>query len=388
MAVLGQLAAGVAHEVNNPLSYVLGNLTYLRDEMSDVEGLDPDWAEAINDAIDGAGRVKRIISELKTYSRVDEKVDAPVDMVEVLDVALRLGETELRHRCAVTRDLEPVPPVMGDESRLVQVFINLLVNAVHATEMQGGQLEVRTRHLGDTVEVSVRDDGCGIPKDALEHVFEPFFSTKPVGKGTGLGLSVSRNIIQSLGGQLRIESEPGRGTEVIVSLPTVAEASPCAVDSEAAPQDAVVRHRILVIDDDRLVLRAMKRRLHAHDVICAASGEVGLEILAHDDDWDLILCDIMMPNLTGPEFYRRLANRNASLAASVTFITGGAVTEETRVFIEHYADRVLSKPLGDEALERLLSETQPRARRRASDRSEMSGQWSSREETPPSAVAL
>ncbi len=356
MAVLGQLAAGVAHEVNNPLSYVLGNLVFLRDELEGDAEPDEEWSEALTDAIDGATRVKRIVGELKTYSRVDEPQTVLLDVTGVLESALRLADTELSHRCKVIRTFDDVPQVLGDEGRLGQVFVNLLVNAAQAMPEGGGTIDVGVARHGDQVEVTIADDGKGIPPHLLERVFDPFFTTKPVGRGTGLGLSVSRNLVKRLGGDLRIESEVGRGTEVTIALPAAPTFGADRVQT-SRPPIAVAARRVLVIDDDPLVLRAVKRQLRGHDVVCASGGEAGLELLTTDDSWDAILCDIMMPGMSGPELYRELCDRNEELAARMTFITGGAVTNESQVFVEDEAHRVLRKPLDPEALQAVLQTT-------------------------------
>lgn len=353
MAVLGQLAAGVAHEVNNPLSYVLGNLVFLRDELREVAEPDEEWTDALTDAIDGAERVKQIVGELKTYSRVDEPQTKLINVAGVLESALRLADAQLSHRCEVTRQLDEVPQVLGDEVRLGQVFVNLLVNAAHAMPEEGGTIDVRVAQRSDWVEVTIADDGKGIPPHLLERVFDPFFTTKPVGKGTGLGLSVSRNLVQRLGGELRIESEVGRGTEITVALP-VAPTFGTDRAKTARPPSAIAARRVLVIDDDPLVLRAVKRQLRDHEVVCALGGKAGLERLTEDDGWDAVLCDIMMPDLSGPDLYREVSDRNEALAARMTFITGGAVTDESHIFVEEEAHRVLRKPLDPKALEAVL----------------------------------
>jgi signal transduction histidine kinase len=216
LASVGQLAAGMAHEINNPLCYLLANL----DEIAAAE-LDAPTAEAARDALEGARRVRTIVRDLKTYSRIDDEELASVPLERVIAAALRMVVGEVRHRAVLRTELASHPRVRANETRLGQILINLIVNAAQAFP-QGGrdnEIVIGLSEEGDDAVLSVRDNGCGMSPEVLVRVREPFFTTKPVGEGTGLGLSVCDNLVRRFGGQLHIASVAGEGTTVTVRLP-------------------------------------------------------------------------------------------------------------------------------------------------------------------------
>ena len=221
LATIGQLAAGVVHEINNPLGFLLNNLAHVRRVMA--QGRPQDVTQALADADEGAEQVRHIVQDLKLLSCPDEMESGPVEVAKVLRSAVKLAAHEIRHRAEVVESLDEVPRVEGNEVRLCQVFLNLLLNAAHAIspgQPERNRIQVSARELGShRVLIEVSDTGCGIPPELLERVFDPFFTTRPVGVGSGLGLSVSRRIITAHGGELSVESEPGKGTTFRVSLP-------------------------------------------------------------------------------------------------------------------------------------------------------------------------
>ncbi|WNG52197.1 HAMP domain-containing protein [Archangium minus] len=228
LATIGQLAAGVGHEINNPLTFILSNLNYAQQVVSELDAAPTgverrELLEALAEAREGAERVRLIVRDLKMLSHPDDRESGPVDLVKVVRSAAKMAAHEIRDRARLVQQVENVPPVHGNSARLCQVFLNLLINAAHA--ITPGQVERNEIQLvarmddSQRVTVEVRDTGCGIPEDKLERVFEPFFTTKPVGEGSGLGLSVCRSIISAHGGKISVESEAGRGTTFRVSLP-------------------------------------------------------------------------------------------------------------------------------------------------------------------------
>ncbi len=244
LAALGTLAAGVAHEVNNPLSYVSSNLNFvaenlgaLRRALSGAEGpldvglmerLLAECTEALADAREGTSRIRHVVGDLKTFARGKDKEEGLADVKRAIDSALGLVMVELRHRARLNRQLEDVPPVRGNESRLGQVFLNLLINAVQAIEdgaPEKNEVDIHMRQEGSWVVVEIQDSGHGIPRELLKLIFDPFFSTKPVGEGTGLGLSICHGIVTSMGGEITVESTVGRGTCFRVKLPICDAAS-------------------------------------------------------------------------------------------------------------------------------------------------------------------
>jgi len=226
MASMGTLAAGVAHEINNPLAYVMTNLELavarLRKAAADMTTI-----AALEDALTGASRMRDIVRDLKMFSRGDDENHGPVDMRRVVEFAVGIAAREIECRARLVRDLNDVPPVVGSESRLSQVFVNLLVNAAQSIaegDTANNEVRVSLRAVADnTIAVEIRDTGCGIPRENLARVFDPFFTTKPVGVGTGLGLSICHGIVSDHGGEVTVESQPGRGTTFTVHLPTAPE---------------------------------------------------------------------------------------------------------------------------------------------------------------------
>ena len=228
LATLGTLAAGLAHEINNPLTYVLIQLSHvvrlLPDLATDGNRSTVDHIQDLaRGALDGAERIREIMKGIRTFSRIDTQTMKPVDVRVPIDAALKLVANELRHRAKLVKQVEDLPIVMGNEGRLGQVFLNLFTNAIHAfPENAPHEHELRVtagREAAGDLVVEVADTGCGIAPHALPHVFEPYFSTKPIGQGTGLGLSISRNIIASHGGRIEVTSELGRGSTFRIVLP-------------------------------------------------------------------------------------------------------------------------------------------------------------------------
>ena len=349
---IGTLAAGVSHEITNPLSYVMSNLSLMLEQVPPEAG---ELHELARDALDGAERIGRIVEGMRTLARpADPSRRVAVSLEEVVGHALDLTANELRHRADIQVDLAHLPPVVGDETALVQVFVNLLSNAAHAVGA-----EASSRHhvrlggvdLGDgRVRVTVSDDGVGIAREQVARVFDPFFTTKPVNVGTGLGLSVSHGIIAAHGGELTVESELGRGSTFAVTLPRARPSAPPA--RVALPvDDGARRARVLIVDDDQLVARALSRLLARHEVVLAPSAEAALALFG-SREFDLVLCDVMMPGLDGPQLYARVS---PGLAARFVFITGGAFTPSTRDFMAKTHVPVLTKPIDRARLNELVA---------------------------------
>jgi signal transduction histidine kinase/ActR/RegA family two-component response regulator len=374
---IGRLAAGVAHEINNPLAYVIGNLRFIADEFGQLRTalraqppaeapdalLDESLGEvsvALDETRQGADRVKHIVQSLKTLSRGDDDRREAVDIHRCLDSAVSMAANEIRHRARLTLDFRTVPAVDANEVRLGQVFLNLLMNAAHAVEVgRVEENEIRVTAKTDTsgrVVVEISDTGCGITPEVLGRLFEPFFTTKPIGVGTGLGLSVSRGIVSALGGSISVESEPGRGSVFRVVLPPASGAAKAA-NPAASEVPAARRARVLVVDDEPMVGVALKRNLgRDHEVLLATSGAQALEHIAGGEPFDLILCDLMMPGMTGMELSDTLDQRHPAAARALMFMTGGAFTAAAKAFSEANAARQLDKPIDFDRVRAVLRE--------------------------------
>jgi PAS domain S-box-containing protein len=360
MASLGTLAAGIAHEINNPLAYVAGNLEAVAETFQATQH-QPSKAEcielsaAIADARDGAERVRKIVQGLRSFARSEDEKRTPLALAEVLEAAIRLTGNELRHRAQLVRELGPVPLVVADDGRLTQVFINLLVNAAHAIpegHSDDNRITVRTRtdEAGRAV-VEVADTGRGMPPEVQARVFDPFFTTKDVGEGTGLGLSICHGIVSGLGGQISIDSTSGHGTVVRVVLPPkardVAPAASSAPASEPVSSgNGKRRHRVMLVDDEPQVAHTMERLLRKdHDITVAVCGKDALALIAQGARFDAIISDVMMPNMTGIELIEELQRIAPDQAQRVVLLSGGAFTAQTRERLAQLGAPQLAKPV-------------------------------------------
>ena len=358
LASLGTLAAGVAHEINNPLSYVLGNLSFVKESLSSgaLAGLGEEERSALVEAIHGAERVRDVVRALRAYSRPGEGPPDRIDVAEELRRALRLVANTIQHRARVVEEIGDAPVVLARANELGQVFVNLLVNAGQAARADapgGAEIVVRCGATADgRAAVEIADNGVGIPMELQGRVFEPFFTTKAVGEGTGLGLSICHGIVTRLGGSIAFESEPGAGTRFTVLLPGAGDAPVPEASQEVAPP----RGHILVVDDDPAVTRALARLLGRSAQVSVETGpEQALARLVAEPPPDAILCDVMMPGLSGPGFHDRLRTIDPALARRVVFITGGAVTDAMAAAVAATGQPCVEKPPESEALARAIA---------------------------------
>ncbi|HET6439520.1 MAG TPA: PAS domain-containing protein [Anaeromyxobacter sp.] len=348
LAGVGTLAAGVAHEVNNPLAYVSANLAVLDERLVRLAGaaeLDPggdtfvgEMRQALHEAMDGAARVRGIVQGLRQFAQPLRGVErGPVDVRAEIEVALGMARNEITHRARLSVDLpDRLPPVRAAPQELGQVFVNLLVNAAQAIpEGQTAEHEVRiaARAKGQRIVIEVQDSGAGIEPAHLPHIFDPFFTTKPAGVGSGLGLSVCHGIVTALGGSIGAQSMPGRGTTFRVDLPALPDdAGPPLPRTARAPREAR-RGRVLVVDDEPLVGKSLARLLSAHEVTVLTSPLEALRRAAKGERWDVVLCDLMMPEMSGMDLEERLAADAPDLVSRIVYLTGGAFTERSRAFL-------------------------------------------------------
>jgi PAS domain S-box-containing protein len=371
LASLGTLAAGVAHEINNPLTYVITNVGYVGERLGalardlgdaasdDLRGRLAEVREALAEAQEGAQRVRQIVRDLRTYSRGDDDQEKTVNVQRVIEWSINMTMNEIRHRARLVKDLGAVPGVRGTETRLGQVFVNLLVNAAQAIAAgSSADNEIRVSTMTDAngrAVICVSDTGPGISPDVLDHIFEPFFTTKPTGVGLGLGLFVCHNIIKGMGGTLTAESPPGAGATFVVTLPSAAPALEAVARASARATGGPRRVRVLAIDDEPQVLRSIQRALGAHEVVVADSGRDALARLESDQSFDVILCDLMMGDMTGMDVMKALRDRSPELAARVVFMTGGVFTEAAREFLATVPNMCVEKPFDMTALQAIIT---------------------------------
>lgn len=359
---LGTMAAGVAHEINGPLTFVVLGLEWLEQRIQAIEAPstreppgEAPMTERLRDVLDGVARIQRIVRDLKGFTRNDEPDGALRDVSSAIDGALSLAAAELRYRTRVEKSYGVVPPVRGSHARLGQVFTNLIVNAAHSLpEDTTADNVVRLRTfvaLDGRVAIEVSDTGRGIHKEHIPRLFEPFFTTKPPGQGTGLGLWVCHEIVKELGGEIEVESEVGVGSTFRVLLPAATIVAP---EVPVVPPSAPPRARILVIDDEPNLAKTLAILLDDHVVEVCLGGESALERLEKDRDFDLVLCDLMMPIVTGMDVYATAKAKWPAVAERFAFMTGGAFTPRARAFLDSCNLPRLDKPFRAEGVKALL----------------------------------
>ena len=346
LVTLGTLTASIIHEINNPLAYVLNNLELAQKALHRVPNaeLEP----FVQDAREGAERMRGIVQSTRALLRSEDQPWRLVDVRDVLEATLQMTWLEVRDRAQLVREYGEVPPVSAMESQLGQVFLNLVINAVQALpEGDPAHNEIRlvtsTTKAGH-VMVEVRDTGSGMAPATLDHIFDPFFTTKPVGVGTGLGLSICQGILTAMGGSITVESQLGRGSVFRVTLPAASLAEgtvggdgtastiPSPVDS---PKDSEVRSRyregarkmrgrVLIVDDEPALCTTIRHVMALdHDVVTAASAHEALALLEQDRAFDVVFCDVEMPEMSGVELHARIRKLDPELAERFVFLTGG-----------------------------------------------------------------
>ncbi|MDP2346068.1 MAG: response regulator [Deltaproteobacteria bacterium] len=376
MASLGILAAGVAHEINNPLAAVMANLAFVAADVAKLalelrmpdgaaDDASTEWIatrlhtmeDSLRDARESADRVRLIVRDLKIFSRADEEKTGAVDVRRVIESSLRMAWNEIRHRARLVKEYGNISAVEGNEARLGQVFLNLIVNAAQAIPeglAEGNEIRVVTKQDGQgRVVVEVRDTGSGIPESVISRIFDPFFTTKTIGEGTGLGLAICHRIVIGLGGELAVESQLGKGTTFRIVLP--AAKSAVVRPGPATPVASVSRRaRILIVDDEPMLGKAVLRMLSPeHDVVAVTAARDGIARVL-GQPFDVIICDLMMPEVSGMDLHAELARFAPDQAERVVFMTGGAFTSRAREFLDRVRNPRIEKPFDEGSIKALI----------------------------------
>lgn len=356
MVSMGTLAAGVAHEINNPLASVMANLEMAsRDIVEHCEkfGFANELShvrDQLRDAREGAERIRNLVRDLRIFSRAEEGKVVAVDVHRLLESTLRMAWHEIRHRALLVKNYGKLPPVEASDSRLGQVFLNLVINAAQAIpegHAENNQIRISTTtdEAGRAI-IEIADTGTGMSPEILGRLFTPFFTTKPAGVGTGLGLSICRRIVTELGGSLGVQSQLGQGSVFRVSLPPASSAVP-VTEQRIPPTESSSkrRGRILVVDDEPMISKVAQRSLSPdHEVLTTTNAEEALQWIQAGQRFDVILCDLLMPQMTGMDLHAELVRVASEQAGRMIFLTGGAFTPRAREFLDQVPNLCIEKP--------------------------------------------
>jgi PAS domain S-box-containing protein len=346
LAALGTMAAGVAHEINNPLAF----MALVSEALGRRVG--PAEAALIADLRTGIDRIAAIVRDLRSFGR-DDSDDAvgAMDLAAAIDAAERLVQHEIRPRGTLLKDYGELPPILGVPRRIEQVFVNLLLNAAHALgDRVDGRIVMRARVTDDRVALSVEDDGEGIPDAVLGSIFEPFVTTRSGAGGTGLGLSICRDIVTRAGGDIVATSGAGKGTTMVVTLVRATGDGSATTIPTLPPASAELRpgagsRRVLVVDDEASIVRVLSESLQS---VASVVGETvpgrALDLILAGPGFDAIVCDVMMPGMTGIDLHERVARDRPDLASRFVFICGGTYTARARDHLARVSNPRVDKP--------------------------------------------
>jgi signal transduction histidine kinase len=384
LASLGRLAAAVGHEINNPLTFVILNLNQSLDKLRPsilaldgapglpiagdvIVAIKGDLlmiADMLEECQVGSERIRETVGNLQQLAGRGERQLGPLDVHKLIEQSVSMVWNQIRHRARLIKTFGKLPLIRGNGTALGQVFLNLLVNAAQALpEGHADDNEIRISTAvqagpaGPEVVVEISDSGTGMAPETLTHVFEPFYTTKTMGQGTGLGLSISRQTVGLHDGRMTVESTLGKGTVFRVFLPVGKAPSPPRSVTPPVRQAPAPRGRILVIDDDLLIGSVIRKVLSAdHEVFIADHASEAFERFERGEMFDLVLCDIVMPDVNGPAFYATIVRRWPQLLSRLVFMTGGAFTPETMNFVATMPVHILPKPFSVEELTRVARE--------------------------------
>ena len=353
LATVGEMASGIAHEVNNPLTGVIGFAQLLMQK--DVSEDTKEYARIIND---GAQRVANIVKRLLTFARQQKLERTYIDINQIIETTLQLRAYEMEtNNIEVITHLDPdLPWTTADASQLQQVFLNIIMNAENEMgKAHGrGKLWIKTEAIDNTIRISFKDDGPGVARENLGRLFDPFFTTRSVGEGTGLGLSICHGIVTEHNGRLYVKSKPGKGATFIVELPIITEEKQLGLVESATDEfKKRVRARILVVDDEPATLQLLSQILagEGYEVETVDNATDALERIKLGR-YSLIVLDIKLPGMSGLELYKSIQEIAQSLARRVIFITGDVMGTDTKGFLYKTKAPYISKPFNIEQLKK------------------------------------
>jgi signal transduction histidine kinase/ActR/RegA family two-component response regulator len=350
LASIGEMASGIAHEINNPLTAVIGY-----SQLLSAAPLPEDAREAVRQIQQGSTRVAGIVQRLLTFARQRKPQRAAVDMNEVIQSTLALRDYAMRTgNIRVTTRLDPsLPRTVADGQQMQQVLLNLIVNAETAmsTVHGKGELLLVSEMQGENIHILVQDDGPGVPREIQDRIFDPFFTTREIGQGTGLGLSICHGIVSEHGGRIWVQSDAGGGSAFHVLIPIVTDNSPPIEAAAARQEPAGPRTRVLVVDDEPSIRALLKAILEkkGHQVDVVADGRAAIERVSANR-YGVILLDVRMPDMSGLEVFQRIKAIAGSIASRVVFLTGDVMADDTRALLEQTGAPTFAKPFQPQEL--------------------------------------
>ena len=344
LASLGTMAAGVAHEINNPLAFMGLTTEALERRVGPAE------APLVAELRAGIDRIAAIVRDLRFFGRDDDETPGPMDLGAAIEAAERLVHHEVLPRGVLVKEYGDLPAVVGVRRRIEQVFVNLFLNAAHAFgDRMDGSIRVDATVTDEQVTLTVADDGEGIPKEILDSIFEPFFTTRSGDGGTGLGLAICRDIVVRVGGQLVASSAVGKGTTMQVTLLRATgdrkTGRPSAPPASAGRSGTPLAKRILVVDDEPAIVNRLTEALRSTaQVVGETAPGRALDLILSEPTFDAIVCDLMMPGMTGVDLHERVAKDRPHLASCFVFISGGTYTARVRDQLARLSNPCLEKP--------------------------------------------
>lgn len=361
LRTVGILAAGIVHDIKNPITWLLNNLEFIK---NNAATLDPfKLKEMLNESIDAAERIQNIVQNLNGFSRVEDKNISTIDLHQLLESVIAIASREIKsHAKTVITYAKNIPFIEANSGKLRQVFLNLIINAAQAIpegDVDNNIINITVTFVNPNVKIDISDTGCGISSENLPKIFDPFFTTKPVGKGTGLGLSIAYDIVKSLGGDITVKSTPGVGTTFSLYFPL---SQSDKITSEQPPKKIEPLHSqahkcILVVDDEPSLLKSIVRMLpDQHEVITASGGQMAIDLLQKNDKhYDVIITDLSMPTISGADLYHFVAKNFPGREKNIIFMTGGAYNEQLKTFMTSIKNPCLDKPFDKEKLLALIA---------------------------------
>ncbi len=366
IASIGMLTAGVAHEINNPLAFLMPNVETIHGWLEALpagtpmpEGLESrtEIMDLVGECGEGLTRIRDIVRQLSLFSRQDVPDPERVQVSSLVRTLVQFTSSEIKHHAELSFELDDSCFVLACPGHLHQVLLNLLVNAARAIPSETeGRIHLSVKQESGIVAIAVSDNGVGIAPGDIRKIFEPFYTTRRGAEGTGLGLSVSLELSKKMGGTIEVESVLGQGTTMTLRLPLSHERAARPRQATGRDEDSIEGRgsSILLLDDEEATLKTFQRVLaHDHQVFAFSNGDDALAWLRVHDLPSLLLCDIMMPEMSGPEFYEAARKLHPQIGGRTLFMTGGAVTKDAQDFLTQHASQVRFKPMSIHEIEDL-----------------------------------